>query len=355
MTAKIIFRIFLFLIFSTILASCSKKIYQVESIGPIVFPPPPDTARIQFLTRYSSSNDLKKKKSTLKSFVIGEEGARTIYKPYGMSIYNNKLFVVDAAIAGMHIINLEENSFKYFIPQGRGQLQIPINSFIDVNGDIYVTDVNRKQVVIFNEKHDYIGAIGGENFKPADVTIKGDTIYITDPLNNRINAYDKNSRKLLFRFPEGGAVGDKKWLYNPLNLCVYGDTIYITDFGDSQVKMFTMDGDYITSVGGFGAGKGQFVRPKGIAVDREQILYSVDAGFENVQMFNKEGQLLMFFGGPYKKSGDMYLPANVIIDYDHLSYYEKYVDPAYRLKYLIFVTNQYGPDKVSVYGRIEAK
>jgi hypothetical protein len=51
----------------------------------------------------------------------------------------------------------------------------------------------------------------------------------------------------------------------------------------------------------------------------------------------------------------MYLPAKVIIDYSHLSYYEKFVDPAFRLKYLIFVTNQYGPDKVTVYGRIEPK
>ena len=63
----------------------------------------------------------------------------------------------------------------------------------------------------------------------------------------------------------------------------------------------------------------------------------------------------MFLGGPYNGPGDMYLPANVTIDYDHLHHYEKYVDPKYKLEYLIFVTNQYGPDKVNVYGRVEPK
>jgi DNA-binding beta-propeller fold protein YncE len=221
---------------------------------------------------------------------------------------------------------------------------------------LYVSDVGRKQVVIFNERLEYKGEIGGDkNFKPVDVVVTGDTVFVTDPLNFRINAYNKSTLQLLFTFPEGASVGDKNWLYNPLNLCVGKGKIYVTDFGDSRVKMFTMNGEYISAVGSYGAGLAQFVRPKGIALDREENLYVVDAGFENVQIFNKEGQLLMFFGGPYKGPGDMYLPAKVIIDYSHLSYYEKFVDPAFRLKYLIFVTNQYGPDKVTVYGRIEPK
>ena len=81
----------------------------------------------------------------------------------------------------------------------------------------------------------------------------------------------------------------------------------------------------------------------------------VDAGFENVQIFNKDRKLLMYFGGSYKGPGDMWLPAKIIIDYDNLEYFQKYVDPGFTLKYLIFVTNQYGPDKVNVYGRVTPK
>jgi DNA-binding beta-propeller fold protein YncE len=341
----------------TVFYSCSKRNYPAAVVAePVFYPPPPDTARIQFLTRYGNSVDFAGSQKKFKTFVAGQTDALPILKPYGLALLFNRLYIADAGINGLQVVDLGINSFDYFIPAGRGKLILPINCFVDDGGDLYVSDVGRKQVVIFNERLEYKGEIGGDkNFKPVDVVVTGDTVFVTDPLNFRINAYNKSTLQLLFTFPEGASVGDKNWLYNPLNLCVGKGKIYVTDFGDSRVKMFTMNGEYISAVGSYGAGLAQFVRPKGIALDREENLYVVDAGFENVQIFNKEGQLLMFFGGPYKGPGDMYLPAKVIIDYSHLSYYEKFVDPAFRLKYLIFVTNQYGPDKVTVYGRIEPK
>jgi len=337
--------------------ACSKRNYPsaVNNI-PVFFPSPPDTARIQFLKRYGNSSDVTGRQKKLKTFVAGEEKVKTFVKPYGIAIQGNTIYIPDAGINGLEVIDLEKNIFDYFIPEGRGKLNLALNCFVDGNGDLYVADVVRKQVVIFDKNREYKAEIGGpDNFKPADVVVTGDTVLVTDPLNNRVNAYDKTSLQLLFSFPSGAQVGDENWLYNPLNLCVAGGIIYVTDFGDSRIKKFTMKGGYISAVGSYGNGLGQFVRPKGIAVDCENLLYVVDAGFENVQMFNDQGQLMMFFGGPYKGPGDMYLPAKVIIDYDHIKYYEKYVDPAYILKYLIFVVNQYGPDKLGVYGRIVHK
>jgi hypothetical protein len=60
----------------------------------------------------------------------------------------------------------------------------------------------------------------------------------------------------------------------------------------------------------------------------------------------------MFFGGKYQEPGDMWLPAKVALDYDNLKYFEPYVHADFTLQYLIYVTNQYGPDKVSVYGYV---
>jgi hypothetical protein len=65
------------------------------------------------------------------------------------------------------------------------------------------------------------------------------------------------------------------------------------------------------------------------------------------------GKVLMFFGGPYKVPGNMWLPADVALSYTNLEYFRQFVDPSFNLKYLVFVSNQYGPDKVSVYGFVE--
>jgi DNA-binding beta-propeller fold protein YncE len=123
--------------------------------------------------------------------------------------------------------------------------------------------------------------------------------------------------------------------------------------GDNKVKVFSADGRFIRSAGGYGSYAGQLMRPKGIAVDSVSNLYVVDAAFENVQIFNSLGNVLMFFGGPYKTHGDMWLPADVTISYTGLEYFNRFVDPRFSLEYLIFVTNQYGPDKLNVYGFLQ--
>jgi hypothetical protein len=38
------------------------------------------------------------------------------------------------------------------------------------------------------------------------------------------------------------------------------------------------------------------------------------------------------------------------VDYDNVKYFEKFVAPGQKLEYLIYVTNQVGPNKVSVFG-----
>ncbi len=100
---------------------------------------------------------------------------------------------------------------------------------------------------------------------------------------------------------------------------------------------------------------GQFTKLKGIAVDSEANVFAVDAAFENVQVFNKEGKLLIVLGGHYTGPGGLMIPAKVIVDYDNLKYFQKFVDPAFDLKYLVFVTSQYGSDFINVYGRVEPK
>jgi len=356
MARKKSFHLLLILSLILLLGACSKHIHQVQIDEVVLYPSPPDTARIQFLTRYGNSTDLTGGQSKFKSFVVGPKAPIPIVKPYGIAIQNNKIFIADPGIAGLQIINLDKETFESFTPGGRGTFKLPLNCFVDPEGYVYVADAGRKQIVIFNETLDYTGEIGGDkDFRPVDVFLAGDTILVTDPDNNRVRAYSKKSHELLFTFPENVQAGDKDWLYNPINIWVNQENIFITDFGHSSIKIFSHDGSYLRSIGSYGKGLGQFARPKGIAVDKKQNLFVVDAGFQNVQVFNNAGELLMFFGGPYKGPGDMYLPANVTIDYDHLQYYEKFVAPEFKLEYLIFVTNQYGPDKVSVYGRVEPR
>ena len=346
--------LFFLLILGTGCASRIHKAPQYEET--IVFPPPPDPPRIQFLTRISNSIDVVGQRTGIMKYVFGEDPGKPIIKPYGIAIHDGVLYICDTILGGLEIIDLKKRDFRYFQPKGRGQLRKPINCDVDERGYLYVADADRKQVVVYDQNLKYVKALGnGKDSKPTDVKIFKNKIWVTDVAQHKVKVYSKTTYKLIFSFPVGAKPKTDPFLSAPTNLFVIDGRVYVSDFGHFRIKIYNLEGEYQRYIGEYGRGLGQFVRPKGIAVDKDLNLYVVDAGFEIVQIFDRDGKLLMFFGGPYKGPGDMWLPAKIIIDYDNLKYFEKYVDPDFNLKYLIFVTNQYGPDKISVYGFIEPK
>lgn len=348
------FYLVLFLNLFIVFTSCNKSVKNLSVHDLVIYPSPPDTARIQYLTSISTSDFITGKTSKFLKYIVGSKEKLQITKPHGVSTYKSKAFICDSGIKGLIIIDFERNSFIKFIPQGLGELRLPIGCSTDKNnGYLYVADRERQQVVVFDEKGGYINAFGEQdNFVPTDVFVSDDKIWVANSKNNKISVYKKGTYELLFEFTDSEA-GTDEHLYTPISITGNGDKIYVTDFGDFKIKIFDKEGKFISSVGSYGKLQGQFVRPKGIAVDKNENLYVVDAGFENTQIFNKEGNLLMHFGGPYKGHGDMYLPFGICLQYDNLDYFQQFVDISYNLKYLIFVTNQYGPDKLSVYGFIE--
>lgn len=317
----------------------------------VIYPSPPDITRIQYLTSISMSTDIVGSQSAINRFMFGETTPKPVSKPYGITANKSKIYVCDTGAGALIIIDLIEGNFNLFAPSGRGELQLPLNCSVDENGDVYVADGNRRQIVVFNSEGKYVKEFGEnhESFKPTDVVVAGNKIVVVSVSDQKIFIYDKSTHVLLDSFPDLEQ-GDDGYLYQPTSICVNDDSVYVSDMGDSKVKLYSLSGKYITSFGAYGNYPGQLMRPKGVAVDKQLNLYVADAAFENVQIFDREGSILMSFGGPYKRKGDMYLPADVTISYSGLDYFRKYVDDSFDLKYLIFVTNQYGPDKISVYG-----
>ena len=60
----------------------------------------------------------------------------------------------------------------------------------------------------------------------------------------------------------------------------------------NRVQRFDALGNYVTSWGAYGTGNGQFVHPKGIAVDSLGNVYVADTGNDRIQEFDASGNLL---------------------------------------------------------------
>jgi DNA-binding beta-propeller fold protein YncE len=351
-TSIVIYRFLFFSFLTFLIVSCANRAL-VENL--VIYPDPPDTARIQYLTSISSSKEIEKNRGLLQKYILGEKPPKKIYKPYGAAFYRSKIFICDLDLEGLEILDLEEGEFEYFIPSGLGKLKLPINCSVDSSGNLYIADVKRRQIVVFNSNLEYVTSFGkAKNFKPTDVVVTRDNVWVSNIINGTIDVYKNDSTyAFLYSFPEKGV--EKGKLFQPTNLFVTNDKVFVSDFGEFNIKAFDHQGNHLSTIGNYGKNLGQFARPKGVAADKDNNLFVVDAAFENVQIFDKDGKLLMFFGGSYRGHGGMWLPAKVSISYENNDYFQKYVDKRYLLKYVILVTNNFGPDKISVYGRIDAK
>jgi DNA-binding beta-propeller fold protein YncE len=189
--------------------------------------------------------------------------------------------------------------------------------------------------------------------KPAGIALHQNKIYVADAKNSVVRVYDKGSRQLIRTIPQNEP-DEQKRLFTPTNIAIdQTGKIVVSDSGGFAVKIYDLEGKHIRTLGELGVSPGQFAMPKGVGVDGEGRVYVLDAAAPVIQMFDAEGRLLMFFGQPSSSGpGGLWLPAGLAVDRDNLSFFRKYVAPGYRLDYIVLVTNQVGPRKVSVFGFI---
>ncbi len=74
-------------------------------------------------------------------------------------------------------------------------------------------------------------------------------------------------------------------LKDPSGICVAGKYVYVADYHNRDVSVFTTEGDYVTSFGKEGNEKGNFNRPRGVYVDKDNSVYVCDCGNNRVQVF----------------------------------------------------------------------
>jgi DNA-binding beta-propeller fold protein YncE len=316
------------------------------------FPPPPDAPRIQYLMSYGSESDLGSR-GRFQEFVVGKEKTfKPIWKPYGVAIHQGKVYVVDTQGANVTMADLAKHRLELLKPEGQEAMRLPINVAVDKDGACYVTDIVRSQVLIYGNDGKLLTVLGkpGE-MKPCGIALAGERLYVTDMTNHCVRVYNRSTRQLLFNVPRNLA-DEKAKLFGPTNVAVdEKGRICVSDTQGFVVKVYDAEGNFLFKIGELGVTPGQFALPKGVGMDREGRIYVLDAAAPVIQLFDAEGKLLMYFGQPNgTQPGALYLPAGLAVDYDNVELFQKYAAPGFKLEYLILVTNQAGPDKVSVYG-----
>lgn len=346
-------RKFFFAASSLLLALAGCATQKAENLGPVFFPPAPNQPRIQYLMGISSSKEVTKEQQGLALFLTGnvEEEPNPIKKPYGVAEFNGKFYVCDSGSNTVVVID-PKNKYYGFLKgdQGFGKLKKPINLSLDKSGNIFVADTVRKEVLMYDPAGNFVRSYGKElDIKPVDVLADDEFVYLLDFRNSEIKVIDRASGELARTI--GKASEGTPGLNLPTNFTLDSKGfIYVTNTGLGNIVKLDKDGHVLQTIGKMGDAFGEFSRPKGVAVDQEGRVYVVDAGHQNVQIFNENGRLLVFFGDPGLPLGSMTLPAGITTTKENLDYFQKLAAPGFVLENLIVVTNQFGRDKVAIYG-----
>lgn len=335
------------------LAGCAGK---SASVGPVFFPPPPEEPHIQYLTGVSSSSDLKDDKASFSKLLVG--GAETITrlaKPYGLVEHKGKLYICDVGAGQVVVVDFVNKTMKNFVDErGTGRLKKPISVAVDEDGLVYVADTARKDIAVYDPNGKYLKSYGQtfEHQSIIGVAIHGDDLFALDNRLGLIFVLDRKTGELQVTIGNNPDRSKNMALPNGMGVDSKG-MIRVVNVGNGTVKEYDRDGNMLSVFGRIGDAPGEFTRPRGIAVDDEGQIFVVDAGHQVVQVFNENRRILGYFGQPGLPAGSTNLPAGVAVSKQNLDFFQKLAAPGFKLREVIFITNQYSSPinhSLAVYG-----
>lgn len=355
----------------------------------LIYPRPPDTARIRYEGWLNSDRDLGKRGSIFAAIgrilVGGKEEHTSINRPFDVYGLGSRIYVSDGISQGIALFDGEAKEVRILGVAGPGQLVKPMGLGGDGAGRVFVADVTADRVVAFGPDGEYVAAYGGANIllNPVDVAVDGerDRIYVADSYLHQVVVFnsagdvvgrlgldledlgEKKARMEEYRqqrglveavagmdsllmhsgsssMPEpsdltanrGEAPGEFKF---PSHVAVAPDgTLYVTDALNFRIQAFDPEGNFVRAFGVLGDIPGTFSRPKGVGVDAEGHVYVVDAAFNNLQIFDTEGRLLLAFGSMGRGDGQLWMPLGLHIDGDWIYVADRYNDRVQIFRYL---------------------
>src|SRR5262245_15444861 len=303
---------------TTVTAADKKKPAPAPAL---VWPVPPDTPRIRYVTAYHGLTDFKKNTGRWKSLLIGPETDRPstqLMKPYGIAVAaDGRVFVTDTAARRVFVFDPHAQSVAFVGEKGPLKVVKPIGVAIDASGIVFIADATLKRVIGYRPDGSVAIAIGrqGELENPSGLAIDRprSLLYVADAKKHQVLCYAAGDGTFVRAIGKRGT--DPGEFNFPTNLSIdRSGRLYVTDTLNFRVQIFDGSGAFVSSIGTQGDSPGHLNRAKGVGVDSEGHVYIADTSFNNFQIFDADGGVLLFVGSTGEGPGEFLLPAGLFVD-----------------------------------------
>lgn len=321
------------------------------------WPAAPDEPHVQFLTAINSSKDVAAdKKGGFQELVYGAESeqALAINKPYGVRMWNGRIYLCDVRGTGVTVLDLRKHETRVMGATGAGTIKKAVDIAITPDGTKYVVDTAQGAVLEFNAAERFVRKFALKDSAPVGAAVFENKLYVTDFKNSQVKVLDRTSGQLLQTIGEAG--GEDGQFVGPLAVAVDKEgNVYVSDTIRARVQKFAPDGKFLLGFGQSGNRPGNFIRPKHLGVGSDGHIHVVDAAFNNVQVFDPEGNIVGYYGSTGRHPGAMDLPAGLDVHEGDFDLFADYIHPAFQAERLVLVANQFGPRKISIYAMGQLK
>lgn len=286
-------------------------------VGPLVWPQPPERARIRFIRAVARPQDLGIQRSIgrrLWDLIVGKEEEWFI-RPTGVAATGTVLYVADPGAQALWMLDLQAGRFQRITMAGRERLVSPVAVCLGQDNRVFLADSYLAKVFVYGAEGKLTGAISDPHLRrPAGVTcdVARDRLYVADSVSHRVWIFGGDGRPVGMIGQRGTGPGEFNF---PTHMAVdRSGTLYVTDALGFRIQMFNADGSFAGQFGRHGDSSGDFASPKGVEIDSEGHIYVVDALFDAVQIFDRRGRYLLTFGERGIGPGQFWLPSGLFID-----------------------------------------
>lgn len=296
----------------------------------IVWPEAPETPRIEYISQFSSAEDLNLRESfshKMKEFLAGSDDRR-MSRPYAIAVNNDIIAVADPGAALVHLFDRGRKIYRELRGIEDHVFVSPIG--VALSGDkLYVADSVLNKVFILNHRSKLLSIVDDLQ-RPTSLAFDpvGKRLYVADTLAHNIKVFDQGGEPLFVI----GERGEQDIQFNfPSHLVFADQHLYVNDTMNFRIQIYDAQGGHLKTFGKHGTSSGSFTQPKGVAVDSEGHIYVADALSDRVQIFDQNGTFLLGFGNKGTGPGTFYMPTGLAIWKDMI-----YVTDSYNQRVQVF-------------------
>lgn len=292
------------------------------------WPGAPETARYQYLGQLTGEDNfishgggfLKTGKKVLKWIVgLGFSSSSKpieLQRPQGVTVdAKGRIYVTDVGRQGVFVFDPTAGRVTVWqwAEQDR-RFVSPIGIGVAADGSVLVADADLHRIVRLTAAGKPAGVFGDRALaRPTGLAIDPGTgrVYVADTGAHNIEVFDASGRYLRTI----GGPGDGPGEFNrPTYLYISHHRLYVSDTLNSRIQVLDLDGKVLRVFGRNGIFMGDTPRPKGVAVDGDGNIYVVESYYDYLLVFNAQGKLLLPIGGTGNTVGRFYLPAGIWVD-----------------------------------------